>query len=171
MNPFEKVTDRNLSNDEMKIASSSGALPSNMKNAEDKTYIAIICSNMYDIPSVISTDPLKNNSGKVKYSGNGEFVVDGEAIIRTGRENMYNTLITYFTGDGEESIDIFHSIILVEGIGLEKAVSLYRFLTLCMDKYPEIDFSIPEVYTEWVSEEGKNENLNTTGLGLTSTIL
>ena len=40
-----------------------------------------------------------------------------------------------------------------------------------MDKYPEIDFNIPEVYTNWVSEESKDKNLNTTGLGLTSTIL
>ena len=69
MNPFEKVTERNLSNDEMKVASSAGALPSNMKNAEDKTYIAIICSDMYDIPSSISIDPFKINCGKVKFSG------------------------------------------------------------------------------------------------------
>lgn len=125
---FYNVDPQATDEEKMRIAQ-TGEVPSHLKGVEDKQYFVILrqCGNgNYQNESVLSPD----------------LMVDGEVIIETGRKNTLKRIEEYlvydasmFDGDAV-STSLKKSLVMVEGVDAGKAISLYRFLQLCIQKYP-----------------------------------
>jgi predicted nucleic-acid-binding Zn-ribbon protein len=125
---FYNVDSKATEEEKMRIAQ-TGEVPSHLKNVEDKQYYVILrqCGNgNYQNTSSLSED----------------LMVDGEVIIETGRKNVFKRIEEYLCVDASMfdgnsiSTSLKKSVVMVEGVDAGKAISLYRFLQLCIQKYP-----------------------------------
>ena len=153
---FYNVNPHATDEEKMRIAQ-TGEIPSHLKDVEDKQYFVILrqCGNgNYQNESVLCAD----------------LMVDGEVIIETGRKNTLKRIEEYldydasmFDGD-EISTSLKKSLVMVEGVDAGKAISLYRFLQLCIQKYPN-DTNLNQEFLDMeanaedvVDTEAKDEN-------------
>lgn len=164
--------DARATEEEKRTIAETGVVPSHLKSNEDKLYIVIFRNYMLNLFSCVSED----------------VAIDGEAIICKGRKAIFDRVKEYLANDGEQSTDLRKSIVMVEGVDMNKGVSLYRFLKLCNNAYPED--TIDEVYleemvsgfTDGINPDGEPESYNiikavekskkpTTGFGNSGTLL
>lgn len=103
----------------------TGIVPSELKGPEDKVYTVIFRSYLVILQSEMS-----------------ETSIDGEAIIVEGRHKVFMRIKEFLENEYTMSVDIRTSTVMVEGVDAGKAVSLYRFIKLCNNAYP--DEAIPE---------------------------
>lgn len=111
----------------------TGVVPSHLKSVDDKVYFIIMRNFMVVMYSNIAG-----------YDDEVPMEIDGEAFIVTGRHNAFTTIKEYLERDAENSTDLKTSIVMVEGVDAANGVSLYRFIKLCNQAYPDeaIDDSV-----------------------------
>ena len=112
------------------IAKRGGQLNSAEKSAEEKLYLVVI---KYNEDSDIST--LCDRFSE--YYGHDMKLTDS-AILCIGRKEMCENILEILTVDTEYLIDIKKSLVFVEGVSIINSISLYRFLDLCDNSYPDI---------------------------------
>lgn len=136
----------------------TGVVPSHLKSVDDKVYFIIMRNFMVVMYSNIAG-----------YDSDQPMEIDGEAFIVTGRHNAFVTIKEYLEEDAEQSTDLRTSIVMVEGVDAAKGVSLYRFIQLCNQAYPDeaIDESILERMlngiSEWKEESKRPNTVNNSG--------
>ena len=132
---FQTMSHQPSEEERMQIAK-TGVIPSHLKRPEDKLYMAILRPHDEELYSQLSALDLS---------------IDGEVIIEVGRKTIFNKLKEFF-GLEESfcSINVKTSTVLVEGVDANKGVSLYRFLELCNEEYPDeaIDPEVMEYYLQ-----------------------
>lgn len=137
MSLFQEIKGKPTAEQVQQIAR-TGQVPSELKSAEDKVYFVIFRSFMIILKSEMA-----------------EMDIDGEAIIVEGRHNVFLKIKEYIENEYAMSIDLRTSLVMVEGVDAGKAVSLYRFIKLCNQVYPED--AIPEetldAYIEGFNDE------------------
>lgn len=125
----------NITQEQVMEIAKTGVVPSHLKSVDDKVYYIIMRNFMIvmysNIAGVQDEYPME---------------IDGEAFIVVGRHNAFNTIKEYLSRDGEEGTDLKKSIVMVEGVDASKGVSLYRFIKLCNQAYP--DEAIDEEFLE-----------------------
>jgi len=119
---FQKINGDITQEQVMEIAK-TGVVPSNLKSVDDKLYYAIMKNEMFYMYS--------------QASGEQDIEIDGEVLIAVGRKNIFDKIKEYLLNDGEGGTSLRESIVMVEGVDVAKSVSLYRFLTLCDQAYPD----------------------------------
>jgi hypothetical protein len=125
----------NITQEQVMEIAKTGVVPSHLKSVDDKVYYIIMRNYMItmysNIAGVMDEYPME---------------IDGEAFIVAGRHNAFNIIKEYLTRDGENGTDLRKSIVMVEGVDAAKGVSLYRFIKLCNQAYP--DEAIDEEFLE-----------------------
>lgn len=106
--------------DQIQRIAKTGQVPSELKSAEDKIYFVIFRSFMVILKSEMA-----------------EMDIDGEAIIVQGRHKTFLKIKEFMENEYAMSIDLRTSLVMVEGVDAGKAVSLYRFIKLCNNAYPD----------------------------------
>ena len=158
----------NITQEQVMEIAKTGVVPSNLKSVDDKVYYIIMRNYMTvmysNIAGVTDEYPME---------------IDGEAFIIIGRHNAFNTIKEYLSRDGENGTDLRKSIVMVEGVDAAQGVSLYRFIKLCNQAYPDeaIDEEFLEKsiqgFTDWENDKKEfpddmkamNNNAVATGFG------
>lgn len=142
-----------VTEDQIKQINKTGIVPSAAKSPEEKTYCVIFRSY-----SVVLKSQLADN----------EMEITGEAFIIKGRYNAFSKIKEYIDEDGELTVDIRNSLVMVEGVDAAAAVSLYRFINLCNNEYSEeaIPEDLLDTYLrDFIDEEEVRDSSVATGNG------
>lgn len=137
-------------------------IPASLKDVEDKIYMISFNNLLRDGLSLFFGDEYDEEKLMYEY----------ETHMCVGRRNAFNIIKEYFEHDGEGGIDIDKSFVLVEGLPLEKRVSLYRFILLCNQKYEDtldIDYYIRTQHEDESNDEDNKSQA--TGNGTAGTLL
>lgn len=158
----------NITQEQVMEIAKTGIVPSHLKSVDDKVYYIIMrnyMTVMYSNIAGVTDEPME---------------IDGEAFIVVGRHNAFNTIKEYLSRDGENGTDLRKSIVMVEGVDAAQGVSLYRFIKLCNQAYPDeaIDEEFLEKaiqgFTDWENDKKEfpddmkamnNNNAVATGFG------
>lgn len=156
---FYNVSPQATDEEKMRIAQ-TGEVPSHLKDVEDKQYFVIFRQ--------------RGNGNQNESAIYSDLMVDGEVIIETGRRNTFKRIEEYLCCDasmsgGEEiSTSLKKSLVMVEGVDAGKAISLYRFIQLCFQKYPndtnlnqeflDIEANAEDVVDTETKDEDKEES-------------
>lgn len=132
------------------IAKRGGQLQSNEKSAEEKLYLVVI---KYNEDSDIATlcDRLSECYGH-------DFKITDSALTAIGRKAMYDRISEILIEDTSYYVDIKSSMVFVEGVSLDKHISLYRFLDLCIHSYPD-DKGMEDIMNSYLSAEEELANI------------
>ena len=158
--PFEKVNMEGITQEQKKkLANPNYRLE---KSPEEKEYMVVFKNRERTLYSNIQNYEL-DDPDKTE--------IDGEVIIRTGRHSMFNAIKNYLDIDDNYETDIRNSFVLVDGVGLDKRISLYRFIQLCNGAY-KIEYNVDDYLYEH-EEDSEEEEIQATGNGYnnTSTLL
>lgn len=77
------------------------------------------------------------------------------AIVCENRDSAYSVAKILIETDEDGDIDVDESKVLVDGVPIKHAVSLYRFMKRCEELYPDDDFRIDNYFKEDTSEDNR----------------
>lgn len=121
MNVFQNLGN-NVTKEQIDQIAKTGTVPSHLKSVEDKQWTAIITFDVdHEVWSMTSDTPIY-----------------GEVIVEESRREMYDHLMTYiYECSDQYPIDFKKSKIIPEGVPIDKGLSLYNFIKICVKEYNE----------------------------------
>ena len=155
MSVFQKLNGE-ISEGQINEIVKTGVIPSNLKDPESKIYFAIFRS----YSRVLYSDFCSEESPYRQE-------IDGEVLICEGRYNIFNKIKEFIENDEERSIDMRTSIVMVEGVDAGKSISMYRFIKLCNQSYPneKFDEDMLEMYINGFENEEEFRNVENKAVG------
>ena len=163
INPFKKIKDVNeLSPEEFKkIACGYKGYPNESASQvqfEPEKYYIFLLAYADNGGDEVSLRMVIGDAFKSFY---------GNAIVFASRDDAYNAAKKLIEEDIDGDIDVDESKVIVDGVPIKQAVSLYRFMKHCESLYPDDDFRIDQYFNEEDDEEDNRPP--TTGNGFNTT--
>ena len=162
---FTEVNDNLTQEQKMAIAKRGGQLKSGEKSPEEKLYLVVLKYNE-DTDIATTCDRLSEMYGH-------DLGITDSALTIIGRKAMYDRISDILIEDTSYYVDIKSSMVFVEGVPLDKHISLYRFIDLCVHTYPDKkgmedlinSYLSAEEELDGIEEETPQEEVQATGLG------
>ena len=134
-----------------------GATGNRIDDGEQKTYLIAIKFNSNPLLNTLDPETTDEN-----------IFVDGQFVLKRGRKEAFGFIKEAISSDEDMLIDIEASFVLVDGVPLDKRVTLFAFIERCKVIYDD-NFDV-RCYFDDESEEETGETA-ASGNGYTSVYL